>query len=407
MNNMPPKNTILCTWELGGQLGHITTLAHITQALEQHQYNCFLALKDLSRAKAFFPGSQSRLLQAPVFLPKITMQRPVICLADTLLLSGYLKTEELQGLVEAWHNLISLVNPAVLIMDYSPTAALAARLLPCRKIIMGSGFAQPAPGHPIRNWHPHQAQSEVVQRQEPIVVETINQVLSKLNQPNIKLLSDLFVAERTIITTPPEFDLYADLRQDAIYHCKMSVPGIEQSVQFKPCDRPRVLAYLKSGHPQFDLILQGLAASGANVFVACPRSDPKQLAPYESDHFSFSVEPVQLAQAMPEAQLFISHGNYGATMESLLYGTPVMALPIQLEQLLTAQILDKLEIGRMLHKVDSAQQVATAINAALSSDTLRNNTRSYADKHAHLISMSLGERIADECDALLNTAVPD
>ena len=169
-----------------------------------------------------------------MFLPKIKMQRPIVCLPDALLLSGYLKTVELQGLLQAWTNLINILNPSVLIMDYSPTAALAARNHPCRKIHVGTGYQQPVAGKPIKDWHPHQAQPELLQRQEDMVLATINQVLAIQHQDPLAQLSDIYAADYTLITTPPEFDLYADRRDGARYQSQIGPGSLEASVQFKP-----------------------------------------------------------------------------------------------------------------------------------------------------------------------------
>ena len=401
MDQTKSGKTVLCAWELGGQLGHIARLAHIAQHLHARGYACFAALKDLSRAKPFFADTPIKLLQAPVFLPKIKMQRPVLSLADTLLLSGYLKTEELIGLTEAWTNLINLVNPDILLIDYAPTAALAARDLPCQKLIVGSSFWQPVPNHPLRSWLTDPSQANLVTQQENRVVNTINEVLSQQNRRPLRYMADVFSGNRTIINTPPEFDLYGDIRSNAQYHSKSGAPGINLPVQFGASTNPKVLAYLKPGHPQFDWIVQGLAKSAANVFIACPRCDPKRLARYQSDRFNFSVEPVQLATAMDTASLFVGHGNAGSTLESVLAGTPVVALPIQLEQLLTAQKLNELKIGRSIPKVDSAEQIAQVINAALASPELKQYAAAYAQEHSAMMDNPLGVLVSRECDSLL------
>ena len=344
------------------------------------------------------------MLQAPVFLPKISMKRPVLCLADTLLLSGYLKAEELQALTEAWSNLITLLNPDLLLMDYSPTAALAASNLSCRTIMVGNSFWQPVPGNPIRSWLLDQSQVELTQRQEQMAVNTINQVLKARAAAPIQYLGDLFTVDRTIITTPPEFDLYGDIRQDALYHCKSGAPGIQKPVEFGTGSQPRVLAYLKPGHPQFDLIIKGLSLSDANVYVTCPQADPKRLEPLRSEQFNFSVQPVQLASAMAQAALFISHGNGGSTLESILAGTPVLSLPIQLEQLLTSQTVNQLHIGETITKVESPQHIANTVNRMLASKDLKKQTVDYAQRSADLTRISLGEFVADHCEQIMRTA---
>ncbi|MEE2733205.1 MAG: hypothetical protein VYA55_20470 [Pseudomonadota bacterium] len=401
MPHAPSRKTVLCTWELGGQLGHIARLAHIAQALNERDYHCYLALKDLSRAAPFFRGDGQQLLQAPVFLPKIRMQRPVLSLADTLLLSGYLHAEELTGLTRAWTNLIELAEPDLLLMDYSPTAALAARHLPCKKIMVGAGFWQPVPGHPIRSWLTDPSQAGAAQQSEQRVVHTINQVLGERGQPPIQYIADLFAVERTIINTPPEFDLYGDIRQDGLYYHKSGAPGVDKPVQFGPGPQPKILAYLKPGHPQFDAIVEGLSHCNGNVYIACPRGDEKRLAAHQSEHFRFSVEPVQLAAAMAQADLFIGHGNSGTTLESILSGTPMLVLPIQLEQLLTAQTLHQLKLGQIVTKVESAKQFTRVVNDTLGATELRQNAQAYAQQHAALSKVTLGQAVANQCDELL------
>ncbi|MEC8813196.1 MAG: hypothetical protein VXY23_17925 [Pseudomonadota bacterium] len=408
MNHKKCRKTVLCTWELGGQLGHISSLSHITGVLEGRNYRCYAALKDLSRASSFFEGQRTSLLQAPVFLPKIKMQRPVQCLADTLLLAGYLKVEELQGLLQAWRNLIELINPDILISDYSPTAVLAARELSCSKIFVGSGFAQPVQGHPIRSWNPDHPQPEMIKRQEAMVVNTINKVLQLQTEGSQKeapvtRISDLYEdSSRVIITSTPEFDLYNDLRSHAIYQVKTNAGKTRPSVRFGCNDRPKLLAYLNPGHPQFDIIAEALAQCKATVFVICPRTNPNRLKHLESEHFQFSTEPVQFTQALAEADLLVNHGNNGATMESVLMGTPVFALPIHLEQLLTAKTLEQLGIGHCFIKPASVTQLKQALNKALESEVLTRKCALYAKNHGELVEMSLGDRVANECDALLN-----
>ena len=392
-------NTVLCAWELGGQLGHIARLSHLTQTLEQRGYQCFAALRDLSRALPFFHGQQTRLLQAPVWLPKVTTQRPIQSLADVLLLSGYLQTDDLLALMQAWRNLLALVNPEVLIYDYSPTAALAALYHQCRKILVGPGFAQPVPPHPLRNWHPHGLYPERVTQQEQRVVTTINQALARLGQPGIARISDLFVAHHTVITTAPEFDLYADLRLDAVYHCGEGGGSHHPPVRFSGDSRPRILAYLKPGHPRFQWLLEALAQVRADVFVVCPRANPAQLEPLVSEHFGFSVQPVNLQTAMAAADLFVGHGNAGTTQESLLAGTPVLALPIQLEQLLVGQTLEQLGVGRLVQQPESVSQLSGLLEHMLADHGLQQNSQRFAAQHRALGQGSLGDKVADLCSA--------
>lgn len=397
------KAKILCAWEMGADLGHISHLSHITRGLEAHGYHCSVALKDLSRAAPFFSKSQTELFQAPVFLAKVTMQRPIVCLADSLLLSGYLKVDELQGIVSAWQSLIRLISPDILILDYAPTAALAARDLPCRTISVGNGFADPVPGYPIKNWHPFQSQLELIQRQEAMVVSTINQVMAIQQKAPIQWISDLYDTDRTVITMPPEFDLYADTRTQAHYLCQKDYNVHLPTAEFGPGPGPKILAYLKPAHPQLDLVLEGLAKSSANVFVVCPQAVPEKFQQYRCDSFRYSLEPVQLMNAMTQADLFVGHGNSGSLVESVLSGVPVLALPIHLEQLLYGQALERLELGRMIQRIENVQDLQNVLGQMLSDRRLKQRVVGYAAGNAAMTSQSLADCVVELCTDLRNS----
>jgi len=399
-NNNQPR--VLCTWELGGALGHITRLAQISRELQARGYQCYLALKDLSQASQLFACSNATLLQAPVFLPKIKMQRPVVCLADTLLVSGYLKTDELQGLYQAWRNLITLVAPDILIMDYSPSAALAALDLTCKKIVVGNGFAEPAPGHPILSWHPQDPMPDLMQRQERRVVDTINQLQSSWQRPEITYISDLYRADRTILTVAPDFDMYASQRHDADYICQMDAPASAPTPQFSS-NRKKVVAYLNHAHPQLDLILQGLAQSNTEVFVVCARCDEQKLAALASPTFHYSQQPVNLQALMQQADLMINHGNSGSSQMCIMQGKPLLTLPIHLEQLQTSLTVHQLGLGRLMQKPESAAQLATTIANMAEGTALQNNVRAYATRNQSLTRSAFSVTIADQCDAVLQT----
>lgn len=358
----PRRRTVLCTWEIGGELGHISRLSAIVQALESEGYQVVVALKDLSRAHSFFCATSAILLQAPVWLPRISMQRPIACLADSMLLLGYLEPDPLDCLVQAWTGLVDLVQPDLVVFDYSPTAMLALLDRAIPKILVGTGFSDPVPGAPIADWRPYQSRDGLVPRQEQRVLDVINEVCRRRSQRPLQCLADLFAVDRVLITNLREIDCYGT-RRDARY-CLAAGPTRAPPVRFPP-GRPRIVAYLKPAYPQFGLLLNALAHCDASVFVVCPQGPVEQLRPFASERFSFSTEVVDLSTALAQADLFIGHGNAGSMRESLVAGTPVMVLPIQLEQLLTGKKLQELGVGRLVERVQSEVALVALIETTL------------------------------------------
>jgi UDP:flavonoid glycosyltransferase YjiC (YdhE family) len=381
MSTLALKKTILCAWEIGGELGHISNFSAITKALELEGHHIVLAFKDFSRAYPFFKDTKAILMQAPVWLPKVTMQRPIACLADTLLCMGYREDEELDCLVQAWESIIALVKPDLIIFDYAPTAMLALVNNPLPKILIGTGFADPVTSRSIVDWRPYPTNDGLVQRQEQMVLERINKVLGRRDKPELKHFTELFAVDHTVISTFPELDLYRD-RENATYSIGPSEKLVAEEVRFVSEDRPRILAYLKPGHPNINLLVAALAQCKASVFVACPKGSAQLFAPYVSDRFQFSLDLVDLQGAMGQVDLFVGHGNASSCKESLIAGNPMVILPIQLEQLLTGRKLQEAGFGVLVEKIPSVDELVELLDYLLdNSESYRVKINALLDRH--------------------------
>lgn len=398
----PNAKTVLCTWEIGGELGHISRLSAIAQSLEARGYRVVVALKDLSRALPFFQQTRVTLLQAPVWLPRITMQRPIACLADSLLLLGYLEPDPLDCLVRAWRALFELVRPDLVVFDYSPTAMLALADRDVPKIQVGSGFCDPVPGHPIADWRPYTSADQLVERQERRVLEVVNEVRRRHGWPALVHLADLFAVDRVLITGLREFDCYGALRRTATY-CLAATSPDKPPVRF-PGARPRVLAYLKPAYPQLPLLLRGLALCGAHVVVVCPGGPEEVLRGAANERLSFSTAVLDLPGAMAEVDLFVGHGNAGTLREALVAGTPLMIFPLQLEQLLNGRKVRELGVGELVEKIGSETELAERIRELLE------RSESCGQAIAALLGsypqpyVSVQDAVAEACGQLLGKA---
>ena len=397
MNDLAGKH-VLCVWEIGGELGHITRFANLTRVLEALGAQVSVAVKDLSRCHALFAGTGARLLQAPVWLPRVTLNRPIACLADTLLLQGYLEPDTLDALVQAWDSLFELTQPDLVIYDYAPTALLASRQRAFRKILVGIGFSDPVPGHPIADWRPYPCTDQLVAHQEQRVLGVINTVCDRRGDPPLTRLSDLFSVDATMINTFPELDLYRDLRPPGSHGHEADNRQQRDPVTFPPGSSARVVAYLKPRHPQLAPLLEALARCDASVFVAIPGGNPATLDPLVSSTFAYSTQLVALETAIGEADLFVGHGNIASTTQSLMAGTPVMILPIQLEQLLTGKRVQELGLGKLVEKIDSADQLRACLNDIVSNRRYTDQARDFADSHS---LPSLTEEVTAHCMRLL------
>jgi UDP:flavonoid glycosyltransferase YjiC (YdhE family) len=389
MTKSKSGRTILCTWEMGGELGHLAQLALLTKALESDGHRVVLALKDLSRCYPFFKETEAQILQAPNWLLQLKMQRPIACQADALLLSGYVDADALFMLTKAWKSIVQLVKPDVVIFDYSPTAQLALHdETGIRKIIQGTGFSVPEAGYPIADWRYQIVSDNLVEEQERVALNPINMVLKKLNKPVLEKLSDLWKVDQMILCEYPPFDLYHKSRTNTEYCIKKDSSNNQEPIVFPDTGRKKIIAYFKPAHPGIEQLIKALALTNADVFVVCLMGPEKVLKSCESDHFKYSTTPVNLTQGFTQADLFIGHGNSNTVTEALGAGIPVIAFPLQQEQLLIAKTLQEFKVGLLMLDFDDIEMLAKQINTALDDKALLNHAKGFSQKfkqHKHSV----------------------
>src|ERR1700722_13844337 len=102
----PPMKTVLLAWELGGGMGHITTLRRLARSLRLLNLRIVAAVKDLEAAH-LLSSDGIEIIQAPVW-PSASMSARQIAatssasMGDILATAGLSDAEGLRGLLGAW-----------------------------------------------------------------------------------------------------------------------------------------------------------------------------------------------------------------------------------------------------------------------------------------------------------------
>jgi len=142
---------VLFTWELGGNLGHISQLLSLAERLNTQGYRISVAIPDL----AAIPSNTSQkvaIFQAPRWSAKtIGMPENSISYAEILAHAGYLSVAGITALLRGWQSLFSALRPDLIVAESSPSALLAARSLEIPAVELGNGFAIPPNKHPSRH----------------------------------------------------------------------------------------------------------------------------------------------------------------------------------------------------------------------------------------------------------------
>lgn len=324
---------VLLGWELGAGQGHIQRLVAIAEKLELCGYTPVFALKS-------FNLKGIRFVWQSVIAPPLPYsgREDSYTFADILATFGFGDANLLQPHLQAWQDLLTAINPCLVITDHAPGLALAAQgRVPV--VVLGSHFAVPPPVDvfPILRFP---APPESNQRQDQ-VSETVHRLL-KLNVP----LGHALNGDRSFIFSIPELDCYRCWRTDAQY-VGVHIAPLPTNSHSK---QGATWAYLSSDYPHTDLILETLA----------PEHDFKSLQ-----------------EALIDKSLAVHHGGLTTSISCLLAGIPQIILPTHFEQQLNAIALQQMGVAKMVFEPTWESLLMIQSQAIIQFQEINHITESY------------------------------
>lgn len=396
----------LLAWELGGGLGHATPLAQIAAPLLAAGHEVHCALRDLSILLPVFgplathPGL--RVWQAPVWQPALNGLPVPATYAELLFRAGYLDATRLHGLVLAWRQLLQAARPQLLLADHAPTALLAARGLPMRRALIGTGFFLPLQCQPMpafRDWEPIAPRR--VQGSEERALASCNQVLAMLRQPPMAALHQLLSADERFLLTWPELDHFPARTQEPGTRYWGALPGGAEGVSlpWPAGEFGRVLAYLKPEHPATEAALTCLQAGPWSTLAYVPGLAATLRQRHASPHLVLAQGPLSMAEVGAAADVVLCHAGSGTVSAALQAGKPVVMLPMHAEQLLFARRVQAAGAGSLLLEAEVAGLLATRLDQALRHGPMRQAAHGFAQRHGATGSQ-VAQQVAQRCIAL-------
>lgn len=146
--------TIAFAWELGANLGHLSRGSPLAQRLQVQGFRTIFAVRDIALAHSLLTAARVDFVAAPRYKGAYRSARPPINYSELLAECGYLDPLALRALVRAWIGLWRTIDPAVVVIDHSPTALLAARVLRIPAVLIGTGFTIPPGADPMPSMRP-------------------------------------------------------------------------------------------------------------------------------------------------------------------------------------------------------------------------------------------------------------
>jgi len=394
---------IVFTWEIGAGTGHITPYLKLIQLLEADGHHIFFIIKSSEKAQSLFRHTRVTWLQAPITsIRPVTNIKSVDSYPKILGSSGYDKPEYLASKITAWRNLFTLIDPDLLIFDYSPTAMLASRGINAKGLAIGTGFHLPPNITPLPGFSDELDWMEVpdpdeLQAFEHRILNNVNNALSMNGLSQISQLTELLQADKTILRTLPELDHYSNRPATEYAGIFMSSKG-ERPVWPK-LPGPKIFAYLKP-FQTLPAFLESLNQKRYPTLLYGDKLPPEIEHTYASETLHFIHRPLHMDSVGKEADIGVCNANHGTTAELLLSGVPVLMLPLHSEQYLVAKNVEHTGAGL-------SAPLLRPKGMALKLDTLINNTgyktsaQKFAERYRDFSSDKLTNSMLEAVTSLL------
>ncbi len=384
LSNLKPR--LLCVWEQGGHLGHLSNLRLPIEVALEEGFEVVLAARELQRVGEVLGGLPITLLQAPFKQNSVSGDQAAF-LSYTHLMGQqcFSGSTELEMYVRAWRGIFDLVQPHIVLFEHSPTALVAAIGYTFKKILVGASFAVP----PSEKLHaspflpfPNTAQTEEVRTRlrhdDQRLLAVVNAALSKLQQPALQALGQIYSqADQQFLLTWPELDQFG-ARPAAHY---LGVEPLHGAVapQWPAGDGAKVFGYLQY-FPAIEHFLRDIQAAKVCALLLVRGLPPAIRQKFASDQIRFVDDLVSLRQVAEQAAWVVHHGNHSTMSTFLCMGVPQLIIPRHQEQLFGALRLVSQGCAAMAFQDQPA--FAAAIHALQTNGLLKHNALQIASQCA-------------------------
>ncbi len=387
-------SSILLTWELGANLGHLARLLAIATRLRQTGHSVLVALRDVPVAASVLGRFEIPFIQGPCLTIDAAFTGPNTSYAEILLAHGWRDPALLWSYVSAWTSLYRVIKPDMIVHDASPCARLASWICAIPSLYVGNGYDVPPDVFPLPPF-PGMRGSDLgrASRAEKEVLANANAVIAFYKGRFITGLRELFTGT-SMLATFPELDQYG-ARGGASYTgtlCRSS-GEVVSSASLLP-QAKHVFAYLRPT-PRIAEILQGLMDSGLNATGFAPGVDRQLLAKFQTSRLRWYDQPIQFDCLYDSTHVCFSYAAEGTVTSFLLKGIPQVMVPSTAEGMLTAERVRQMGAGVVMRGSFGVGEVKDALLRVTQAESYRRNAETFGAKYFDHNPAYAADRVVD------------
>ena len=339
--------TILCVWELGTDLGHLSTLRLPVEIALAQGHRVVMALKEGHNVRQVFGEWPIQYLQAPFRKPSSAdISSPIPSFTHLLIRQCFDSREELAGYLRAWNDIFDSVQPNVVLFEHSPTALIAAYGCGFKKVLVGNGFTAP-PGHhqagepflPFPTTTPRPDVLLGLLQDDDEVLKLINSARLQLQLSELPDMHSIYdQVDDCFLMTWPVLDAFGP-RPGAPY-LGIEPPQSQKPPEWPSGHGPRVFGYLHA-FPSVRSLLRDLRSCQVKAVLFIRNLTPEWRDSFQGSGLEFVSQPVDLNRVASEADWVINHGNHSTAAHFASRGVAQLLIPLHQEQLFLARNLER------------------------------------------------------------------
>jgi len=336
---------ILCVWELGSDLGHLSHLRLPIEVAIQLGHEVYLAARQLDRIVSVLGDLPITCLQAPFKQnAQAADQSAVPSYTHLMARQCFSGVDELESYLRAWRSLFDLVGPALAVFEHSPTALIAARSYGFKKILVGNGFAiPPLPPEPSAAFAPFITTPrtpevmEGLRADDCVLLTVVIRALARLDSAPLSALCEIYAqADAQFLMTLPVLDHFG--QRAGQRYLGVEPLKARTAPQWPPGAGPKVFGYLIT-FPSLERLLQDLRSAQVCALLHVRGLSPALRDAYSGAHMKFTDQLMDLSAVAGQAAWVVNHGNHSTLAWFVRAGIPQLLIPLHQEHLFAAMNL--------------------------------------------------------------------
>jgi len=332
---------ICFVWEFGAGLGHILPHLEIIKKLKQMGHELVFVVKKPDKVHRYLGNENLICLQCPVIKKDLNkyIKNP-INFSQILYNLGFYSPEIIYTYISLWKNYFTLIDPDIVIFDFSPFALITSQKFSFKKVIINEGYLIPPDLSPLPSVLKESPENNKLKELEDKILSSINKACEMAKLPILNRISQIFYLSDTFrfLKTLSEFDPYVKYRENPNY-ILFQPPEIEEKFYSIP-NKYRCFAYLKP-HRNISAIVNMLKSNNIKSLIVIEGVKES----FIDGTIVISNKLVNIRDIVNSLEFSILNGTTNSVIDFLISGKPVFNLPLTVNQFLISESVSSHKLG--------------------------------------------------------------